>query len=137
MAAMGLFGVVSGSVTRRRHDLAVRPALRADHRRVLRLVIGEGTRLVALGVLVGAPGTYAASGLLRGVLIGVSPSDQVTLVAVALGLAAAALAACYVPARRVLSIEPAQSLRQGKGVCCSRALAVGHSLAVTENAERF
>src|SRR5262249_56222966 len=58
LAAMGLFGVVSGSVTRRRHELAVRLALGADHGRVLRLVLKEGALLVMAGVLFGAPGVF-------------------------------------------------------------------------------
>ena len=112
LAAMGLFGVISGLVTRRRHELAVRMALGADHRRVLRLVLGEGVRLVGLGVLIGTPGIYMVGGLIQAVLVGVSPSDPLTLLSVALGLALVALAACYLPARRVLRIDPAQSLRQ-------------------------
>jgi len=112
LAAMGLFGVVSGSVTRRRRELAVRLALGAEHGRVLRLVLAEGALLVGIGVLVGAPFVYAAGGLIRGVLVGVSPSDPFTLLAVALGLALVTLLTCYVPARRVLQIDPAQLLRQ-------------------------
>ena len=112
LAAMGLFGVVAGSVTRRSHEFAVRLALGADHRRVLRLVIGEGARLLAIGLLIGAPGVYFAGGLLRGMLVGVSPLDPSTIASVAAGLALVALFACYLPARRVLSLEPAQSLRQ-------------------------
>jgi putative ABC transport system permease protein len=112
LVAMGLFGIVSGSVARRRHELALRLALGADHPRVLRLVMGEGARLVGMGVLIGLPGIYLAGGVLRGVLVGVSPSDPLTLLAVALGLAFVSMVACYVPACRVLRIEPAQSLRQ-------------------------
>ena len=112
LAAMGLFGVISGAVTRRRHEFAVRLALGADHHRVLRLVLGDGAPLVAIGLLIGAPGIYVAGGLIRGVLVGVSPLDPLTLGAVALGLAAVAIASCYLPARRVLALEPAQSLRQ-------------------------
>jgi putative ABC transport system permease protein len=112
LAALGLFGVVSGSVTRRRHELAMRLVLGADYGRVLRLVLGEGALLVGLGVLIGVPGVYAAGGVIRGVLVGVSPSDPLTLIAVGLGLALVALAACYLPARRVLEIDPARSLRQ-------------------------
>jgi putative ABC transport system permease protein len=111
LAALGLFGIVSGSVTRRRHELAMRLVLGADYGRVLRLVLGEGALLVGLGVLIGVPGVYAAGGLVRGVLVGVSPSDPLTLTAVAIGLALVALAACYLPARRVLDIDPARSLR--------------------------
>jgi putative ABC transport system permease protein len=112
LAAMGLFGVVSGSVTRRRHELAVRLAVGADHGRLLRLVVAEGAALVATGVLIGAPGIYVAGMLVRGVLVGVSPRDPFTLVAVTLGLGLVAMIACYLPARRVLAIDPAQSLRQ-------------------------
>jgi putative ABC transport system permease protein len=112
LAAMGLFGVVAGSVTRRRHEIAVRLALGADHPRVLRLVAGEGAILVLLGLLVGAPGIYFSGRVVRGIIVGVSPFDPLTLGAVAAGLAATALLACYLPARRVMRIAPAQSLRQ-------------------------
>jgi putative ABC transport system permease protein len=111
LAAMGLFGVVSGSVTRRRHELAMRLVLGADYGRVLRLVLGEGALLVGLGVLIGVPGVYAAGGVIRGVLVGVSPADPLTLFSVAIGLAVVAMIACYLPARRVLDIDPARSLR--------------------------
>ena len=68
--------------------------------------------LVALGVLIGAPGIYLAGGLIRGVLVGVSPSDPLTLGGVALGLLLVTLATCYVPARRATAIDPAKLLRQ-------------------------
>lgn len=112
LAAMGLFGVVSNSVTRRRHELAVRLTLGADHGQVLHLVVGEGARLVGLGVLISVPGIYALGTVLRSILVGISPADPPTLAAVTLGLSLVALAACYLPARRVLGIDPAQSLRQ-------------------------
>lgn len=111
LAAMGLFGVVSGSVTRRRHELAVRLALGANHGRVIRLVLREGVLLIALGLLVGVPGIYFSGEAIRGVLVGVSPFDPLTLVAVACGLSIVALAACYVPTRRVARLDPARSLR--------------------------
>lgn len=79
LAAMGLFGVVAGSVTRRRLELAVRLALGADHHRVLRLVLGEGAVLVGLGILIAAPGIYVAGRLIQGTLVGVSPLDAITL----------------------------------------------------------
>ena len=112
LAAMGLFGVVSSSVTRRRHEMAVRLALGADHGRVLLLVLGEGALLAGIGVLIGIPGIYAAGRLVRGVLVGISPLDPLTLAAVSAGLGLVTMAACYVPARRVLGIDPAQALRQ-------------------------
>jgi putative ABC transport system permease protein len=74
------------------------------------MVLGEGARLVGLGLLIGAPGIYLASRVVGGVLVGVSPFDPLTLGAVATGLALVAAVACYIPARRVAGIEPAQSL---------------------------
>jgi putative ABC transport system permease protein len=111
LAAMGLFGVVSGSVTRRSHELAVRLALGADHSHILRLVLREGALLVMMGLLIGAPGIYLANRLIRGLLVGVSPSDPLTLLATALGLLLVTMVTCYVPARRALRIDPAQLLR--------------------------
>jgi putative ABC transport system permease protein len=111
LAAMGLYGVVSGSVTRRRHELAVRLALGADSGRVVRLVLKEGVVLVVLGLAIGAPGIYVAGRLIGGLLVGVSPSDPMTLSAVALGLLLVTMVTCYIPARRALGIEPATLLR--------------------------
>ncbi len=112
LATMGLFGIVSGSVNRRRHELAVRMALGANQDRVLRLVVGDGARLVVIGVLLAVPGIYLASKAIRGVLVGVSPLDPLTLGAVTAGLVAVSLLACYLPARRVLGIQPGQALRE-------------------------
>jgi ABC-type antimicrobial peptide transport system permease subunit len=112
LAAMGMFGIVAGSVARRRHELALRLAVGADYGRLMRLVLGEGAVLVAIGVLIGAPGIYIAGTFLRDVLVGISPFDPATLAVVALGLVAITMLACYLPARRVMAIDPAQSLRQ-------------------------
>jgi putative ABC transport system permease protein len=112
LAAMGLFGVVAGSVIRRRHELAVRLALGADHRRVLCLVLGEGALLVGTGLLIAVPGLYLSGRVVRRLLIGVTPWDPMTLAGVALGLAVVTMATCYLPARRVLAIDPARLLRE-------------------------
>jgi ABC-type antimicrobial peptide transport system permease subunit len=74
-------------------------------------VLKEGALLVMMGLLIGAPGIYIATHLIRGLLVGVSPSDPLTLLAAALGLLLVTMATCYVPARRTLRIEPAQLLR--------------------------
>ena len=111
LVAMGLFGVVSASVTRRRHEIAVRLALGADHSRLVRWVFREGALLIMLGLLLGAPGSYISGQVLRGVLVGVAPVHPLTLGAVAGGLTLVALAASYVPARRVAGIDPARLLR--------------------------
>lgn len=113
LAAMGVFGVVSGSVARRRQELAVRLALGASHGRVVGHVLREGAALVVLGLLVGAPGVYFGGRVIRSLLVGVSPWDPVTLAGVALGLGAIAMLACWIPARRVTAIEPAGVLREG------------------------
>jgi putative ABC transport system permease protein len=112
LAAVGLFGVVSGSVTSRRQEIAVRLALGAEHGRAVGLLVREGAALVALGVLIGAPGVWIAGRMLRGVLIGISPFDFATLLTVAAGLGAVAIAACWIPARRATSIDPANVLRE-------------------------
>jgi putative ABC transport system permease protein len=112
LAAMGLFGVVAASVTQRRHELAVRLALGAERKQALVLILKEGALLVIIGLLVGAPGIFIAGRVIRGLLVGVSPSDPLALAAAAVGLLVVALATCYVPARRALGIEPASLLRQ-------------------------
>ena len=91
LVAMGLFGVISGSVLRRRGELAIRLALGATHPGLLRLVVGEGTRLVVLGLILGSPGIYIAGQSLEGLLINMSPFDAPTLAAVAFGLIAVTL----------------------------------------------
>jgi putative ABC transport system permease protein len=112
LVAMGLFAMISGSVVRRHGELAVRLALGASHQRMFRLALGEGALLVAIGMVIAIPGVYAAGGLVRGLLVDVSPWDPVTLAAVAGALLVVAMAACCVPARRVLRIDPASLLRQ-------------------------
>lgn len=112
LAAMGLYGVVAGTVQRRRHELAVRLALGADRRSVVGLVLREGAWLVGLGLVVGVPGLYFMARAAGAVLVGISAFDPLTLGAVALGLGGVALLACWVPARRVAGIDPAGALRQ-------------------------
>ncbi len=113
LASLGLFSVVSGSVTRRRQEFAVRLAIGAQPGSVLRLALIDGLRLVAIGVCLAVPGVVGAGELVRHTLVGVSPHDPVTLAWVVGGLVAVTLLACYLPARRVLRIDAAQSLRQG------------------------
>jgi putative ABC transport system permease protein len=99
LAAMGLYGVVAGAVSKRWHELALRLALGASHGGVLRLVMREGALLVALGLLLGVPGVFAAGRLLQGVLVDISAFDAATLAAVGVGLWAVAMLACR-PGRR-------------------------------------
>jgi predicted permease len=113
LVIMGVFGVVAGSVTRRHHELAVRLTVGANPRQALGLIVRETVWLVGIGIAIGIPGIYAASGLLRGALIGVSPSDPFIVALVAVKLALATLATGYFAARRVLEIDPARVLQAG------------------------
>jgi len=113
LASMGLFGMISGSVLRRHGELAIRLALGANHRRMVHLVVAEGVVLVVIGMVLATPGVYAVGDLIRGLLVDVSPWDPLTLATVIAGLLVVTLAACYLPARRVLRIDPATLLRQG------------------------
>jgi len=112
LVAMGLFGMISGSLVRRQGELAVRLALGASRAGMLRLVLGEGAVLVVIGMLIAIPGMYAAGSLIRGLLVDLSPWDPITLSAVAFGLLSVTTAACYLPARRVMRIDPAALLRK-------------------------
>lgn len=113
LVALGLIGMVSGAVVRRRGEIAVRLALGASHRQMLMLILGEGALLVGIGLLAALPGVYAAGYLVRGLLVDLSPWDPITLLGVASVLLVVTLVACYVPARRVLRIDPAPLLREG------------------------
>jgi ABC-type antimicrobial peptide transport system permease subunit len=111
LAAVGIYGVLAFSVASRTHEIGVRMALGAHCRDVLKQVVGEGMRLVGLGVGIGLAGSAALTRLLRTLLFGVSPFDLVTLAAAAGGLALVAAVACYIPARRAAKVDPATALR--------------------------
>ncbi len=111
LAAIGVYGVMAYGVTQRAHELGVRMALGAADRHVVRLVLVESLALTALGVCLGLAGGAAATRLLAGLLFETRPLDPPTFLAVPLVLAAIALAASYVPARRALRVEPAVVLR--------------------------
>ena len=111
LAAVGLYGVVAFSVNQRRAELGLRIALGANPRDVLRLVLREGMLPVAAGILCGLGGAAMLAGVMKTLLFGVEALDPITFGAVALTLAAVALAACYVPARRATRLDPAGTLR--------------------------
>jgi predicted permease len=108
----GLFGMVSRAVSERRRELAIRVALGADARRVVRLILAYGLVPVALGAIVGLAGAFAASGVLRRFLFGVAPTDPPTYAAAFALILVVAVAACLLPARRALRFEPASLLRE-------------------------
>jgi predicted permease len=111
LAVVGVYGVLSYAMTRRRRELAVRMALGARPIEVRRLVIGSGLRLAAVGVAVGLVAAAAASRVLRALLYEVSPTDPTTLVAVGVTLIGAAAAASWLPAWRATRVSPAEVLR--------------------------
>jgi len=111
LAAAGVFGVMSYSVTQRTQEIGIRLALGAQRYDVLRLIIGQGMRFVGIGVLVGLIGVFACSRLLQSLLFGVGPTDLGTLFIATITLAAVAFCACYIPARRAMRVDPMQALR--------------------------
>jgi len=111
LAMIGLYGLVSYSVAQRTRELGVRIALGAAPRDVLRLVLGEGSRLALIGVAIGLVAAFGLTRLMRSLLFGVSPADPLTFVGVATLFIAVALIACYVPARRATRVDPMIALR--------------------------
>lgn len=111
MAAIGLYGVISYAVTQRTQELGVRMALGAQRGEILRLVLGQGMRLVSIGAAIGLVVSLLASRLLRNQLFHVSSFDPVTFVLMAAVLIAAALLASYIPARRATRVDPMVALR--------------------------
>lgn len=111
LAATGIFGVISYSVSRRTNEIGVRVALGASRGAVVRMVLRETLILAVAGLAVGLPSALAASHLIGHLLFGVSANDPVTLAVVALILAGVAAVAGYVPARRAMRVDPLIALR--------------------------
>ena len=111
MTAIGLFGVIAYVVSQRTHEIGVRMALGARRADVLKMVMGQGLRLTGIGLGIGLVAALAAARLLSPLLYGIGANDPATMIAVAVGLAAIALSACYLPARKAMRVEPATALR--------------------------
>jgi len=111
LAAVGIYGVMSYSVSRRTHELGIRISLGASRGVVLRLVIGQGMALAVAGCAAGMVGALALTRLMTRLLYGVRPTDPLSFVAVGLLLVAIAGLATWIPARRATKVEPMQALR--------------------------
>ena len=111
LAATGIFGVISYSVSRRTNEIGIRVALGASRSTILRMILRESLILAAVGLAVGLPCALAASHLIGHMLFGVSANDPVTLAAVAFTLATVAALAGFVPARRAMQVDPMVALR--------------------------
>ena len=111
LAVIGTYGVIAHATAQRTQEIGIRMALGADRRRILRLVLAGGIRIAAAGLIIGLAGALGLTHVLSGLLFGVSARDPLTFVVVPATLLVVALAACWIPARRAMRVEPVTALR--------------------------
>jgi predicted permease len=112
LAAVGIYGVMSYSFSQRTHEVGVRLALGAQRQDILQLVLGEGMRIVVIGLVAGLVGAAIMTRLFQSMLFGIGPGDPATFVAVSAILASVAFFACYIPAQRATRVDPLVALRE-------------------------
>jgi putative ABC transport system permease protein len=111
LSAVGLYGMLSYSVTQRIHEIGIRAALGATPRDILRMVVGEGLLLTLIGLGVGVLAALALTRLMAGILYGIRPKDPLTFFGLSLLLACVSMLATYMPARRATKVDPMAALR--------------------------
>jgi ABC-type antimicrobial peptide transport system permease subunit len=111
LAAIGIYGIVAQTVVQRTHEIGIRVALGAERSRVPLLIVGDGARLAAIGLVVGLVGALTLTRLLKSMLFNASPVDLRVLIPVSLMLFGVAMLASWLPARRALRIDPMLALR--------------------------
>jgi putative ABC transport system permease protein len=112
LAGIGVYGTISYIVSGRTRDIGIRIALGAQRNTILHMVLRQGLALALAGTAVGLVGALIVSHLMAGLLYGVSPSDPLTFIGLAVLLFVVALAACYIPARRAMRVDPIVALRE-------------------------
>jgi putative ABC transport system permease protein len=111
LAIVGIYGVMSYSVTQRTHEIGIRMAIGARPRDVFTMILGHGMKLAIIGVVIGLAAAFGLTRLMASMLFGVAPTDATTFGAIAALLIGVALLACYLPGRRATKVEPTISLR--------------------------
>jgi ABC-type antimicrobial peptide transport system permease subunit len=111
LSVIGLYGLMTYSVSQRIPEIGIRVTLGATRPQIVSLVLRQGLQLALLGIALGIAGAFALSRILAGFLYGVAPTDVLTYVSVAGLLLLVALAACYIPARRAMKVDPMVALR--------------------------
>ena len=113
LATLGTYGVISFGVSQRAREIGIRMALGAARGEVVRLIVGQGIKIAAVGVAFGLVAAFAATRVMQSLLYDVAPSDPLTFVAIVTLIGVAAVMASWIPARRAARVDPVETLREG------------------------